>query len=42
MRVLGFKVMATPGEKEGNGSKTRKEGGVVNRVMTTLRKGGKC
>jgi hypothetical protein len=34
--------MATPRKKEGNGSKTRKEGGVANRVMAALREGGKC
>jgi len=34
--------MATPREKEGNGSKTRKEGGATNRVMASPRKGGKC
>jgi hypothetical protein len=27
--------MATPREKEGNGSKTKKEGGVINKVMAT-------
>ncbi len=34
--------MATLGEKEGNGSKTRKEGVTVNRVMVAPREGGKC
>jgi len=30
------------GEMEGNGNKTKKEGGVVNRVMATSKEGGKC
>jgi len=30
------------GEMEGNGSKTRKEGGVANRVMAAPREGRKC
>jgi len=34
--------MATLREKEGNGNKTRKEGGATNRVMASLRKRGKC
>jgi len=34
--------MATPREKEGNGSQTRKEGGAANRVMAAPREGGKC
>jgi hypothetical protein len=34
--------MATPVEKEGNGSQTRKEGGVTNRVMAASREGRKC
>jgi hypothetical protein len=34
--------MGTPREKEGNGSKTRKEGGVANKVMATPKRGGKC
>ncbi len=36
-----FKVMATPREKESNGNKTMKEGGVANRVMVAPREGGK-
>jgi hypothetical protein len=34
--------MATLGKKEGNGSKTRKEGGIANRVMASPKEGGKC
>jgi len=34
--------MATPGEKEGNGSQTKKEGGAANRWMVASREGRKC
>jgi hypothetical protein len=34
--------MITLGEKEGNGSKIKKEGGVANKVMATPREGRKC
>jgi hypothetical protein len=33
--------MATLGEREGNGSKTRRKGGVAKKVMATLREKGR-
>jgi hypothetical protein len=37
MRVLRFRVMEELGEKEGNGSRTNKEGGVAKKVMVAPR-----
>jgi len=34
--------MEEPGEMEGNGSMTKKEGGVAKMVMATLREGRRC
>jgi len=34
--------MEEPREMEGNGSKTRKEGGATKKVMATPREGRKC
>jgi len=41
-KVLGFRVMTTLGEREGNGSRTKREGSVVKRVMVAPREEGKC
>jgi len=41
-RVLGFRVMEELGEMEGNGNRTRKEGGVTKKVMAPPKEGGRC